>query len=203
MSEIAAGEIERQYRVLKQTLSMHCDLRDEYMLKSRVAEILILVCTAFLCSVTFASDDFYRTLGMVPDRGRILMGVASVAAFASSLALLVLGWNRHAAQHAEAAKRWSEVLRRFRATRLDNKSWPAHVWTELSGLYWQADKFSVGIPGRRFNALKARYVRKVLISRLKSRYPGAPRFIVWFFVRVRHTSEALRDPDISPCSTKP
>lgn len=197
MDDLSANEIARQYRVLKQTLSMHSDLRDEFMLKSRVAEIVILVCSAILCSVTFASDDFYRTLGMVPGHGRVVTGIASVAAFAFSLALIVLSWNREAAQHAEAAKRWSDVLQRFRATRLEDMSWPSQVWAELSGLYWQADKFSVDIPGRRFNALKARYLRKVLISRLKSRYPGAPRFILWLLIRIRHTSGALRDSEIN------
>jgi hypothetical protein len=197
MDNLSANEIARQYRVLKQTLSMHSDLRDEFMLKSRVAEIVILVCSAILCSVTFASDDFYRSLGMVPEQGRVVTGIASVAAFAFSLALIVLGWNREAAQHAEAAKRWSDVLERFRATRLEDMSWPSQVWAELSGLYWQADKFSVDIPGRRFNALKAQYLRKVLISRLKSKYPGAPRFILWLLIRIRHTSGALRDSDIN------
>jgi hypothetical protein len=197
MDDLSANEIVRQYRVLKQTLSMHSDLRDEFMLKSRVAEIVILVCSVILCSVTFASDDFYHTLGIVPGQGRVVMGIASVAVFAFSLALIVLSWNREAAQHAEAAKRWSDVLQRFRATRLEDKSWPSQVWAELSELYWQADKFSVDIPGRRFNALKARYLRKVLISRLKSKHPGAPRFILWLLIRIRHTSGALRDSDIN------
>jgi hypothetical protein len=193
MDDLSANEIARQYRVLKQTLSMHSRLRDEFMLKSRVAEIVILVCSAILCSVTFASNNFYRTFGMVPEQGRVVIGAASVAVFALSLSLVVLDWAREAAQHAEAAKRWSDVLQRFRITRLEDKSWPSHVWAELSGLYWQADKFTVDIPDRRFNALKARYLRKVLISRLKSKYPGAPRFILWLLIRFRHTSEALRD----------
>lgn len=196
MDDVSAMEISRQYRVLKQSLSMHSDLRDEFMLKSRVAEVLILVCSAVLCSVTFASDDFYRTLGMVPGQGRVVTGIASVATFTFSLALLVLGWNREAAQHAEAAKRWSDVLQRFRTKRLEDMSWPPQVWAELSDLYWQADNFSVDIPGRRFNTLKARYLRKVLISRLKSKYPGAPRLILWLLIRIRHTSRALQESDI-------
>ncbi len=197
MDDLSANEIARQYRVLKQTLSMHSDLRDEFIFKSRVAEIVILVCSVILCSVTFASDDFYHTLGIVPGQGRVVMGIASVAVFAFSLALIVLSWNREAAQHAEAAKRWSDVLQRFRATRLEDKSWPSQVWAELSGLYWQADKFSVDIPGRRFNTLKARYLRKLLISRLKSKHPGAPHFILWLLIRIRHASRVLRDSDIN------
>lgn len=202
MEDLSASEIARQYRVLKQTLSMHSDLRDEFMLKSQISEIVVLVCSAILCSVTFASDDLYRTLGMIPGHGQFIIGVASVAAFAFSLALLVLNWNREAAQHAEAAKRWSDVLQRFRATRLEDKSWPSQVWAELSELYWQAGKFSVGIPGRRFNSLKARYLRKVLISRMKSKYPGAPRFILWLLIRIRHTSGALRDSGINTSSSR-
>jgi len=202
MDDLSANEIARQYRVLKQTLSMHSDLRDEYIFKSRVAEIVVLVGSVILCSVTFASDNFYQTLGIVPGLGRVVMGIVSVTVFAFSLALIVLSWNREAAQHAEAAKRWSDALERFRATRLEDKRWPSQVWAELSGLYWQTDKFSVDIPGRRFNALKAHYLRKVLISRLTSKHPGASRSILWLMIRIRHTSGALRDSEIETLSGK-
>lgn len=195
MSHISAEEIGREYRVLRQTLSMHSDLRDEFSRKARLAEILILICSAFLCSVTFAGAEFYQALAMDPGRGRILTGLAGVAAFASSLALLVLGWNRRAAEHTEEAKRWSAVLQRFRSTQLEDHSWPEVIREELSDLYWQTDKYSVGIPGRRFTDLKGRYLRKVLMSRLKSRFPGAPRLVIWLVVRMRHTSALIRNAE--------
>lgn len=203
MNDLSAIEITRQYRVLKQTLSMHSSLRDEFITKSRVAEIVILVCSMVLCSVTFATEDFYRTIGMSLEQGRFIMGVSSVIVFILSLALIVLNWHRKAAQHGEAAKRWSSVLQRFRATRLEDKSWPLEIWPELSSLYWQANEFSIGIPERRFNALKARYLRKVIISRLKSKYPGAPRFILSLLIRIRHTSEALLFSGVDARSSNP
>ena len=186
MSDTSQYEIEREYRIIKQTLSMHSDLRDEYKRKASSSKIMILVSSAFVCSTTFASVDFYNGLGLPPGSIRFFLGIASVAAFASSLSLLVLDWAKRSTEHNHAADQWSNLLKIFRVERLDNKTWPPDSWKTLADLYWQTDKHSIGIPGAKFNRLKARYLRKVLMSRLQSKYPGSPRFVIWLTLRKRH-----------------
>ena len=91
-------ETERQYRVLRQTLSAHAALRDEYTAKAKFAEVLLLVCAAVFCATTFAGDSFYAGLGLSPRTGQLVLGIASVLAFSSSLVLLVVDWKGTAAR---------------------------------------------------------------------------------------------------------
>lgn len=185
-------EIERQYRVLQQTLSAHTSLRDGYTAKAKAAEILLLICATIFCATTFAGGEFYADLGADPQTGRLVLGITSVLAFASSLVILVVDWKGSAARHGEAAEKWSAALEVFRRLRLGNGSWPEEARAELSVAYWEADRNSTDIPERRFNRLKSRHLRKVEVSKLISRHPGCPQLILSWMVWLRDTREALR-----------
>lgn len=185
-------ETERQYRVLRQTLSAHAALRDEYTAKAKFTEILLLVSAAIFCATTFAGDSFYSGLGLSPRTGGMVVGIASVLAFASSLALLVVDWKGSAARHSDAADNWTSALEEFRRLRQDDGSWPEEARVALSVTYWEEDKNSTEIPEKRFNQLKARYLRKVEVSKLISEYPGCPRLILALIVYARDSGKALR-----------
>jgi hypothetical protein len=93
MPPISAKEIERQYRVARQTLGIHGLLRDRLALKSRIAEIVLLLASVIFCAATFAADDLYRTIGLSPAAAHIGLGLASILAFAFSVTLLVVNWK--------------------------------------------------------------------------------------------------------------
>jgi len=171
---IPSKEVERQYRVLRQRLSMHAILREEFALKAKAAKILLLGCSAVLCATTFSSDDLYITLGVSPILGRIVLGIASLGTFILSLSLLVLDWDGQAASHTYAIKHLGKVLQGFRESRDEAGGWNKDVRAVLSETYWRADRIIVKIPDRRFNELKARYLRKVAISEMKDSYPNCP-----------------------------
>lgn len=193
MASVAAKESERQYRVARQTLSIHGFLRDGFAFKSKAAEIVLLVCSVIFCATTFAGDDFYSTLGFSPSVARIILGIASVTAFALSLALLVVNWKEQWAQHKDAANQWARVVEKFRNLRADDGSWPEAVREELNSAYWEAARTTTVIPDGQFNRLKRRYLRKVATSELSSIYPGAPRMLLGLLLFVRHSAGALRE----------
>jgi hypothetical protein len=185
-------ETERQFRVLQQTLSAHTALRDEYATKAKIAEVVLLVCSVIFCATTFAAEGFYMGLGVSPGTGRFVLGVASVLAFASSLAILVVNWKGSATRHSDAAERWASALEEFRRLREEDGSWPEDTQATLSAIYWEAARNSTAIPERSFNRLKARHLRKVEVSKLISKYPGCPRPILALMVYLHDTWGALR-----------
>ena len=99
---------------------------------------------------------------------------AFAAALAAALVLLVIDWKGRAARHAVAAGRWSAVLSRFREHREDDGRWPVAAAEELHRAYWDAAHNSVQVPDGQFNALKAKYLLKVEISKRVQANPGAP-----------------------------
>jgi hypothetical protein len=191
MTTIPLKEIDRQYRVLRQTLSMHAMLRDEFSWKAKASDILLLACSVVFCATTFASDDLYTFFGLVPNISRVILGIASVVAFILSLMLMVVDFKGQAALHRQAVERWSQVLAKYRKHRNDDGTWPEEVRAELDFGYWEADRNSVKIPEQRFNRLKSRHLRKVAVSELQSSYPGCPRPFLMLLLRFQDTKKAL------------
>ncbi len=189
---VSKKELERQYRVLKQTLGIHAILRDRYAKLARTAEITLLGCSVLFCATTFAGDSFYQVFNLLSAHGRTLLGFASVMAFFTSLVILILDWKGKAALHEDATRKWTETLSVFRQTLNDDGSWPGDRIDELTRAYWEADRNTISIPDKRFNDCKARYLLKVEESKMISAHPGCPRFILRLIVRAKGTVKAIK-----------
>jgi hypothetical protein len=185
-------EIEREYRLAKQTLAMHQGLRETYWRRSRAAEIVLLLASVVFCATTFSSDQLFSLLALSGSAPRVVLGLASVAAFAASLVLLVVDWRGSSARHSDASARWSRIVARFREARQEDGSWPADERTELHRLYWEVSDSCVQIPDRKFNRLKARYLMKVELSKKIQAYPGAPLVFLWIIIRCSATIRSAR-----------
>jgi transcriptional regulator of acetoin/glycerol metabolism len=193
MNSVSTKEIERQFRVLQQTLSMHSQLRDSYSWKAIVVEVVLLIASVIFCSATFAADWVYERIGIAAKDGQLIVGVASVLSFAASLALLIVDWRGKASKHEHAAEQWSALLEEFRNSRSATGDWPEEHTRRLSDRYWETSRNSANLPERQFNKLKSKYLKKVEVSKLKSEYPGCPRFVLSMFFHFKDTSDAIRD----------
>jgi len=190
----SSDEIERQYRVMRQTIDSHSFLRELYLRWATVTHVTLLACSAVFCSTTFAHDGLYRWLGFEPSSAKYFGGVASVVSFGVALILLVLDFKGKAALHGAALERWTRVLTEFRQVQPnEGQEWPTEHRTRLHCAYWTGGEESVNIPNAKFISLKGRHLRKVEISKLKSRYPGCPRLVFWAFIRCRDTYRFLKE----------
>lgn len=184
----SSDEIERQYRVMRQTIDSHSFLRERYLRWATVTHVTLLVCSVVFCATTFAQDDLYRWLGFQPASAKYFRGVASVVSFGVALVLLVLDFKGKAALHGAALERWTRVLTEFRQVQpSERQEWSTKHRKRLQRAYWTADRESVEIPNADFASLKGKHLRKVEISKLQSRYPGCPRLLLWAFMRCRDT----------------
>jgi len=187
-------EIERQYRVMRQTIDAHSFLRERHLRWATVTHVSLLVCSVIFCATTFAHDGVYRWIGFEPTSAKYFRGMASVVSFAISLVLLVLDFKGKAALHGAALERWSRAHTEFRQVQPnEGQEWPTKHRERLHRAYWNADKESVRIPNANFTSLKGKHLRKVESSKLKSRYPGCPRVVLWASIRCRDTYRFLKE----------
>ena len=193
MDEAQDHEIKRKYRVLGQTLGMHAQLRERFLLKARIADVVLLICAVVFCATTFAEGQLFEFLGLPTESSRVILGIASIGVFTASLISMLVDWKGCAARHAEAVKKWSGVLEKFREARSGEGSWAKADEQELSRLYWEAARNTTPIPELMFNGLKARYLMKVRMSTLISERPGCPRFFLWLLIRGTATAGAIDD----------
>ena len=171
---------------------MHATLRDENAFRAKIAEIVLLIASTVFVSTTFAGDDLYGFFGLAPRTGRIILGMASVVAFAASVATLSADWRGTAARHAAAFSNFSDVLELFRRERLPDGSWPATRIADLQNAYWSANRHSAPVPEASFNRLKGKHLRKATLSQLLDDFPWCPRPILALALRWREARSAWR-----------
>lgn len=192
MTPVSSREVTRQYRVLRQTLSIHAALRDKYVWRAKTAKAVLVACSVVFTATTFAGVDLYNVLRIDVNLARVILGAASIVALIASAALLVVDWEGLAAVHGEAVKAWTPVLALFRELRSDDGTWTEHDRQQLSNAYWGTARIAASIPDKQFNRLKLQYLRKVAVSRFQDRYPGCPRPIAHLLLILRDTIRALR-----------
>lgn len=197
-------EIERQYRLVRQTLAIHAMLRDDYAGRVLFVESALLVASVVFCATTFAGRELYDFVGVGESTGRIVLGVASVVALACSVTLLRVDWSGLAANHDAAAAKWAETLQIFSEARTDEMHWLNEHRERLNEVYWNTHRLTVPIPDKRFNRCKSRYLLKCEISRRKSDHPGCPRIVLWGMIRLRDSWHAIRSvPRIETVKREP
>lgn len=192
MKPVSDSEIAREYRVLRQNMSIHAALRDEYTRKAKAAEIVLLISSLIFGVTTFAGNNFFSFFGVSAEVGSIFLGIASIAALTSSLIILVIDWKGQAALHNEATGRFHEVLQQFRVHRTSQGSWCEDQKPSLAAAYEDLHRNTINIPNRRFSGLKARYLHQVETNTLKDSHPGCPLIILSLVVSIRDAIKALK-----------
>lgn len=192
ISPISQRELARQFRVLRQTLSIHTMLRDRFSKLALIVDIILLACAVVFCATTFARDNVFTFLRLSPENVRFVLGIASILAFFTSLVALRVGWKGKAALHREAAQRLTDVLDLFRELRKEDKTWPEDRRDDLHQAYWVAMKNIIDIPTKKFVGLKSRHLRKVQISKMLDELPGCPVFLLRLILLYKSIKKALR-----------
>src|SRR6266478_792985 len=150
-------ELDREFRVLGQTLSMHTTLRDRYARRALTVDLLLLACSVVFCASAFASDAALSHFRATPDQVRLVLRAFSVLAFMLSILSLRIDWKGRSACHGAAASRMSSAVASFSKHRGIDGAWP---------------------PESSFVKLKARHLRKVELSRMLSLNPGCPVLVL-------------------------
>lgn len=178
MTKEGSGELDRQYRVAKQTVAMHSYLRDAYSFRTVAMRCVLLAGSAVFCATAFAGDDLFTWIGVTPASGRNLLRIASVTCFVISILMLLLGWEAAAARHGDAVKRFSAVVAQFRDHFDKPNRAEAQSPFDLNSAYWEACHQSTPIPNRLHSSLKARYLLNIEVNRILDKVPGCPPFVV-------------------------
>ncbi len=192
MSEVSTGELNRQYRVLNQTLSMHSMLGDRYARRALLLDVILLACSVIFCATTFARDSVLTLVGVSAYSARTLLGIASVTAFFASLVALRVDWKGKTARHRDAVQKLTHAMELFRRLRTDDGAWPLERGDELNRAYWDAINNVVEVPSSLFVSLKARHVRKVQLSKMLDSAPGSPVLVLRLILLGRAVKKAWR-----------
>lgn len=174
---------------------MHTILRDRYAKLALMLDIVLLACAVIFCATTFARDDLFAQIGLSPEKIHFVLGVASIAAFFASLVALRIDWKGRSAQHRDAVQRLTNVLALFREFRRDDGTWPEDRRGELHRAYWETINNVTEVPASSFVGLKARYLRKIEVSKMLDSAPGCPVFLLRLVLVCRSIRKTCRKDD--------
>lgn len=171
--EESIKEIKRLERVIDMILTMHCVLQDRYKRRAFIMDLVLLVASFLLLSLSFADQRFLHWIGMYPEialqNGRIF----AVVIFIVSLFNLRVNWKEKVAKHSRARDELIRLKGETRKIKLSKEN-----SSELFEEYRQLCNLTMGglcpIPEKQFNKLKAKHIRKVELSKMISSYPGCP-----------------------------
>jgi hypothetical protein len=190
---ISSPETSRQFRLIKMYVDTHGHLRDKFNRFALLFELFLLIFSLIGCVFAFACDDFYTTIRTTPLAARLSLGIISIIAFIGSLFLLLFNPRGKAADHADALASWTKLLGRFRNSETKDDTWPKHLVAELGKEYYSTSEHTKPIPSNVFNKLKSKYLLKVQISKLKTKYVGCPRLFFWIYLRWKDSLRFSRD----------
>lgn len=202
---MSSHELDKQYRRLDQTLSMHAKLRDRYAWRALILDVALLACAVVFCATTFVPDSEITKLGLSPETVHLVLGVASVVAFLGSVLGLRVDWKGKEARHRDAAQKLAEVKRLFSGSRGEDKLWHMEKADDLHRAYWEAANSIIEVPEREFLSLKAGHRRKVEISRMLDTMPGVPVFFlrILLFFRSLKMAFGTNDPNDKESTNAP
>lgn len=178
---MALDELEHQFRVVDQLISMHCMLRDRYERRALLMDIVQLVISVILAATVFMEPT---RLGLTPRIANIVIGSSSLTLFSLALVSLRVGWKEAAGRYAQSGKILSELKGQCRELRYE----PAEANAErIQAVCAECRKVLPTlppVPEGDFIRLKVNHQRKAALSKMISEHPTASvwlmRLILWW-----------------------
>lgn len=164
-------KLENTKRVANQNTDMHSTETDRYESWSLYLNSFVLLFSAFLLSLSLASEDFIqRTIYLTSDMYKWALAV--LATFNFSITLILLAWRPDfkAAQHKEALAHFSRSQHRIDIALSDSELLKKEEVEAIINEYMDTDHLPK-ISDKRFNKLKQRHLVKVAVSKELSKNP--------------------------------
>jgi len=173
-------EIERQYRVVDQMLSIHSLLRDRYRRRALLLSCVLLAVAVILNACVFVDDATLTALGFRPTNAKVAIGLASIAVFLISIIELRVDWGGTANSHKSAAEILTVLKAKYRQQFDSARKDDPAANQELTSDYARTLAELAPIPEAVFTRLKRHHLKKKLLSERISHNPGAPIFLLKF-----------------------
>lgn len=153
-------------------LTGHSILARQYQFKAKALEILLAAASTVLVTLTFADAGVLAFFGMSAEAGRIVLGVCSILVFFLSIVSLIVDWEGKAGKHKEAFDMLVRQKAEWRDMLTNYDTYDPRGRAEFSKRSSLVLGNLIPIPDAKFNYLKARHHRKVLLSKTISANPG-------------------------------
>lgn len=170
--------ISRQKEVLNMMITMHSELRDRYIFKSKLTDIILFSSAAILNALVFVDYSFLENFGLDKDLIQLLIGILSITIFIISVLALIVSWKEKSEMHDKAANQLSKLLNDCRYILECNDEERMKLIPKFNEEYKQVNVSITKIPTKKFNYLKSIHYKKIELSKMISEYPNTPLLLL-------------------------
>ncbi|HCY76731.1 MAG TPA: hypothetical protein DHV28_12495 [Ignavibacteriales bacterium] len=171
-------EIIRQKNILNMMITMHSELRDRYIFRSKFADIILFSSAAILNALVFVDYNFLQKFGLDKEYTQLLIGMFSIVIFIISVITLIVSWKEKSESHDKAVNLLSKLLNDCRyilESDDDDKKKRIPIFFDQ---HKQVNETIVKIPSKKFNSLKSLHLKKIELSKLVSTHPDTPLLLL-------------------------
>ncbi len=165
-------ELSRIVRVADQMSTGYAYLRDQYALRARVLDFVILAVTSWLLAMTFVEPAIGRKLSPFDIPHEIWLGLLSIAIFVLAIMQTRVDWKARSDAYQRALVSTSEVVLEGRQVLANATPTPADI-SRVIQKYYVVMRFIEPLPEQRFLELKRRHRLKVAVSKLMDERPAS------------------------------
>lgn len=191
-----SSEFKRQRRLVSFYLSAHTSLAERMRRRRRALVASIIVLSVLATALAFAEGDRHIDFifrASLPTWA----GVLSSVVFVLALLDLLLGWERTAAEHEDAARRLDPLAALYRGIKPEGEEVDTGD-IDLDREYWSALDSVARIPSRYFAQLKAQHLHKIAVSQALDTFPSASPLAIKLKLRWSETRQFLQHDRSQP-----
>lgn len=184
-----ALERDRRYRVADTLTTAHSLLRDHYVRRAILLDLIVLFSSIVIAALAFVDPKLLLWLPWSSDSSRIAIGVLAIVAFFASIFAWRVDWKGRADAHDRAASAYAKA--KFGLDTIH----PEMDGQDVARVFLQFEEIgtnSIKVPESKFVSLKSRHLLKKQLSHILDRNPAASVRLVKLRLFVRHTLRALR-----------
>lgn len=186
------SKIKKKIEKIDMMISAYSFLRDKYKAYSFYIDIFQLVISVILCATVFVDPKLFETFGISSDFIKMILGICSVLTFLISLIVLRANWGQLSEKYGQAAETLGklkvDILSLMELGIEENVEKIAEKFNDYSWITNNIYK----IPEKSFLKLKAKYLRKVELSKMLSENPGSYLFVLNIILFIKTIKKAMK-----------
>jgi hypothetical protein len=184
--------LKKRKNVIDMMTSMHSELSRKYRNRSLALDIIVVSFSILLLSSVFIDPDLLSEMGIDANILKLIIGICTISITILSILSYVIDWRGKKIAHEHAFTSLVSLKDEWRLFLFDRENVAVEKMLQLEEKTTLIMHQLITIDDPRFNTLKRKHYMKVELSKITTKYPFIPLFILRFFCMIKDLKIFLR-----------
>lgn len=186
-------EILRIAKISDQGCSIHSALRDKYYRLSALFDVIVMLITVWLISLSFVDESFSLEITPFQIKPKIWTGMLAMVAFVLTLGPLLLRWREKCDLHGKAVEQYYSIKQQCKNISVKGCDSLQDAGRLIQNRYEIVNNNTIAIPERLYNKYKRKHLFKKAVNKNLSTNPGAWVSVIKIKLLIRDNWKVLQE----------